>query len=73
MFYLTSPDKLYQRQGARTFWFGSLVAVSARGRPDRVADRLAGVPAATGTQRIEIQFRLQRLATSCARQSHRCG
>ncbi len=27
--YLTSPDKLYQRQGARTFWFGSLVAVSA--------------------------------------------
>ena len=26
--YLTSPDKLYQRQGARTFWFGSLVAVS---------------------------------------------
>jgi signal transduction histidine kinase len=25
---LTSPDKLYQRQGARTFWFGSLVAVS---------------------------------------------
>ena len=27
--YLTSPDKLYQRQGARTFWFGSLVVVSA--------------------------------------------
>jgi signal transduction histidine kinase len=27
--YLTSPDKLYQLQGARTFWFGSLVAVSA--------------------------------------------
>jgi signal transduction histidine kinase len=27
--YLTSPDKLYQRQGARTFWFGSLVTVSA--------------------------------------------
>jgi signal transduction histidine kinase len=27
--YLTSPDKLYQRQAARTFWFGSLVAVSA--------------------------------------------
>ena len=27
--YLTSPDKLYQRQGARAFWFGSLVAVSA--------------------------------------------
>ncbi len=27
--YLTSPDKLYQRQGARTFWFGSLVAISA--------------------------------------------
>ena len=27
--YLTSPDKLYQRQGARTFWFSSLVAVSA--------------------------------------------
>jgi two-component system phosphate regulon sensor histidine kinase PhoR len=27
--YLTSPDKLYQRQRARTFWFGALVAVSA--------------------------------------------
>jgi signal transduction histidine kinase len=27
--YLTSPDKLYQRQRGRTFWFGSLVAVSA--------------------------------------------
>jgi signal transduction histidine kinase len=27
--YLTSPDKLYQRQGARTFWFGALVVVSA--------------------------------------------
>jgi signal transduction histidine kinase len=27
--YLTSPDKLFQRQSARTFWFGSLVAVSA--------------------------------------------
>jgi signal transduction histidine kinase len=27
--YLTSPEKLYQRQGARVFWFGSLVAVSA--------------------------------------------
>ena len=27
--YLTSPDKLYQRQRTRTFWFGSLVAVSA--------------------------------------------
>ena len=27
--YLTSPDKLYQLQGARTFWFCSLVAVSA--------------------------------------------
>jgi len=26
--YLTSPDKLYQRQAARTFWFGSLVVVS---------------------------------------------
>ena len=26
--YLTSPDKLYQRQRARTFWFGALVAVS---------------------------------------------
>ena len=25
--FLTSPDKLYQRQGARTFWLGSLVAV----------------------------------------------
>ena len=47
---LTSPDKLYQRQGTRTFWFGSLVAVSVCGRSDRVAGRLAGVPAATGTQ-----------------------
>jgi signal transduction histidine kinase len=27
--YLTSPSTLYRRQGARTFWFGSLVAVSA--------------------------------------------
>jgi signal transduction histidine kinase len=27
--YLTSPDKLYQRQSARTFWFGSLVVASA--------------------------------------------
>jgi signal transduction histidine kinase len=27
--YLTSPDKLYQRQGARVFWFGLLVAASA--------------------------------------------
>jgi len=27
--YLTSPDKLFQRQRARTFWFGALVAVSA--------------------------------------------
>jgi signal transduction histidine kinase len=26
--YLTSPDKLYQRQRARTFWFGLLVAAS---------------------------------------------
>jgi signal transduction histidine kinase len=29
MVYLTSPDKLYQRQNARRFWFGLLVAVSA--------------------------------------------
>ena len=27
--YLTSPDKLYQRQRARVFWFGALVTVSA--------------------------------------------
>jgi signal transduction histidine kinase len=27
--YLTSPDKLYQRQRALVFWFGSLVTVSA--------------------------------------------
>ena len=26
--YLTSPEALYQRQGARAFWFGLLVAVS---------------------------------------------
>ena len=27
--YLTSPDQLFKRQTARTFWFGSLIAASA--------------------------------------------
>jgi len=69
--YLTSPDKLYQRQGARTFWFGSLVAVSA-------AAALIGLLAAWRAFRqqrelneMKIQFRFQRLARIA--RAHRVG
>ncbi len=47
--YLTSPDKLYQRQGARVFWFGALVAVSA-------AAALIGLLAAWRAFRQQLQI-----------------